>query len=624
MKHLIPTLIFLFLSSNIYAQQISSDRYNKQLIYEDFNEETKNFSIVTNTDNYFIIDKGDYLLSRNNNVSEYAMIANDSQVNNFILKTSFRIGPGDNKQSSLGIILKAQKEGKGAIIFEINKKKEYRIKQLENNKYKILSGTNKNDGWVKNPAINTVDEHNAIEIRSENNIYDVYTNNKYITTFFIPDYINGSCGLIISPETKARVSYYYIYTKGENNTNVASFTKNNNDNINSTIEDLNRKIISLEKNNEKLNNINIEIKNRKDSLIQKLNDEKDMLSKEANLLNQEINLINKTNTDLSNEIKTIRAKNTSTKNKISQIKQELSLKTSVNIDLEKETKSLKANNKNIKNEISQLKQKLSLKSSINIDLEKETKNLKTTNNKNKKKISQLKQEVSLKSSINTDLEQEIKTLKSKQNKLLSNNSQLTKDLEKEKKISSISNKKVNTLKQELSLSSSINNEISKKSKQYEIEIEELKNNFDLKRLNSELTKANNELKALITLKEDNIKLIDNLKQELSDLKDLFIKKDFELNGVSVSEIKKTKAPVVSANSKLKSNTKLYSVQLGVFMQEQKSNFTNVVQDIWYNTTKLGTYIYYSGEFNSLKEATNRRNELINNGFNNASIVTLNK
>ena len=46
------------------------------------------------------------------------------------------------------------------------------------------------------------------------------------------------------------------------------------------------------------------------------------------------------------------------------------------------------------------------------------------------------------------------------------------------------------------------------------------------------------------------------------------------------------------------------------MQEQKSNFTNVVQDIWYNTTEQGTYIYYSGEFNSLQEATNRRNELI--------------
>jgi len=608
----------------MYAQQISSDLYNKQIIYEDFNGKTTNFSIVTNADNYFIIDKGDYLLSRNNDVSEYAVIANNSQVNNFILKTSLRIGPSDNKESSLGIILKAQKEGKGAIIFEINKKKEYRIKQLDNNKYKILSGTNKNDGWVKNSAINTVDEHNAVEIRSENNIYDVYINNKYITTFFIPDYTKGSCGLIISPQTKARVSYYYIYIQGNNKNKVASFTENNNDNINSTIEDLNRKIVSLENNNEKLNNINIEIKIRKDSLIQKINNEKHILLKEANLLNQEIKLINKTNIDLSNEIKAIKSKNTNTKNEISQLKQDLSLKSSINTDLEKETKTLKAINKKTKNEISQLKQELSLKSSINTDLEKETKSLKAINKKTKNEISLLKQELSLKSSINTDLENETKILKAKQNKLLSNNSKLTNDLKKEKKISSNSNKKVNTLKQELSLSSFINNELSKKSKQYEIEIEELKKNYNLKKLNSELTKAKKELNALRILKEDNNNIIDNLKQELSDLKDLFIKKDFELNGVSASEIKRTKELAMSANSKLKSNTILYSVQLGVFMQEQKNNFTNIVQDIWYNTTEQGTYIYYSGEFDSLQEATNRRNELIKNGFNNASIVTLNK
>ena len=54
------------------------------------------------------------------------------------------------------------------------------------------------------------------------------------------------------------------------------------------------------------------------------------------------------------------------------------------------------------------------------------------------------------------------------------------------------------------------------------------------------------------------------------------------------------------------------------------NHTNFIKEIWYNTTEQGTYIYYSGKFNSIQEATNRRNELINNGFNNASIVNLNK
>ena len=159
MKHFISTtlLFILVLSSNLNAQQISSESYNKDFIHEDFNQEGNHFKITTTTDNYFIIDKGDYLLSRNNEESEYAIIANKSSVSNFILKTAVRIGPSKNKKASIGIILKAQQDGKGAIIFEINKKGEYRIKQLLGNTYKTLSGVSKHEGWVKSKTINGED-----------------------------------------------------------------------------------------------------------------------------------------------------------------------------------------------------------------------------------------------------------------------------------------------------------------------------------------------------------------------------------------------------------------------------------------------------------------------------------
>ncbi|MFQ3332456.1 MAG: hypothetical protein ACI8ZH_000346, partial [Flavobacteriales bacterium] len=57
MKHFISTalLFILVLSSNLYAQQISSESYNKDFIHEDFNQEGDNFKVVTTTDNYFII-----------------------------------------------------------------------------------------------------------------------------------------------------------------------------------------------------------------------------------------------------------------------------------------------------------------------------------------------------------------------------------------------------------------------------------------------------------------------------------------------------------------------------------------------------------------------------------------
>ena len=177
MKNIFTTLLLsTILLTNGIAQQISATAYNKVIIHEDFSTEGNFFPIVTTTENYFILDKGDYLLSRNNEDSEYAIIANNSSATNFVLKTAVRIGPSNNKTASVGIIIKAQQDGKGAIIFEINKKGEYRIKQLLENTYKTLSGSSKQEGWVKNKTINGVDDHNFIEIRTESNIYDVFVN----------------------------------------------------------------------------------------------------------------------------------------------------------------------------------------------------------------------------------------------------------------------------------------------------------------------------------------------------------------------------------------------------------------------------------------------------------------
>ena len=185
MKNIFTTLLLsTILLTNGVAQQILTTDYNKAIIHEDFSTEGDFFPIITTADNYFILDKGDYLLSRNNEESEYAIIANNSSVNNFILKTSVRIGPSNNKKASVGIIIKAQQDGKGAIIFEINKKGEYRIKQLIGSTYKTLSGSSKHEGWVKDKTINGVDEHNFVEIRTENNIYDIYVNSNYLTTLF--------------------------------------------------------------------------------------------------------------------------------------------------------------------------------------------------------------------------------------------------------------------------------------------------------------------------------------------------------------------------------------------------------------------------------------------------------
>tara|TARA_B100000900_G_scaffold69765_1_gene55030 strand:+ start:4130 stop:6490 length:2361 start_codon:yes stop_codon:yes gene_type:complete len=350
-------LIFVFMqiiSYNIYAQDISADLFQNQIIKEDFNQQAETFKIITTSDNYFILDNGDYFLSRNNSNSEFAIFANNSEVSDFLLKTAIRIGPSPNNEASIGLILKAQKNANGAIIFEINKQKEFRIKQLIKNKYQILSGNSKNSGWEKTKLLNGIDEINYIEIRSNSNVYDVYINNEYLSTFFVPEYAFGSCGLIISPKTKARVSYFYLYSKGLN-TDTLNFLEE----ISST-EDLSKKIKILEENNLQLIEFNNNIQEK---------------------LNNEIIQLNTRNLNLENSLKDKNQEILSLKNEIGEIKSKIESTIQIEneeiIKLQNKNKSLQESiiqKENLidkfKNKINDIEEKITDLSILNTEIEK--------------------------------------------------------------------------------------------------------------------------------------------------------------------------------------------------------------------------------------------------------------
>ena len=480
-------LLSVILINNGIAQQISSEDYNQTAIHEDFSQEGKLFPVINTTENQFIIDNGDYFLSRNNMDSQYIINCNNSSFSDFILKTSIRIGPSNNKNASIGITLKSQQKGEGAIIFEINTKGEYRIKQLLDNTYRTLSGLRKHEGWVKSQIINGVDEHNAIEIRTENNHYDVYINNDYLTTFFNPDYRSGSCGLIISAETKARIAYYHLNTQVESTTQTATNTSKITSNINTEVEELNSKIATLQGNNAKLNSLITEaVGNQKEQL--------------------------KSLTEKNNEQATI---------------------------IIKEGKKIASLNRKIAN----------FKNS----------NLKVEELENKDEI--------------------IK--------------KLTSELENAKLETSVS--------KNIKIYDNIKNNTNESNSTFLL----LKDKqLDL---NSELYTLN--------------KKISDLKTTNAELKELFIIKDFEANGVKPSDlIKKTNAP--SSKKDLKGNNKIYAVQFGVFMQVQAYSTLKLLDEVWYEKTKYGTYIYFSGQFKNPKEATVQKNKVAALGYPNAFIVTL--
>ena len=670
MKHLFSTTLILItiLSSSLNAQQISSASYNKEFIHEDFNQEGEYFNIVTTTDNYFILDKGDYLLSRNSNESEYAIIANKSSVSNFLLKTAVRLGPSKNKKASIGIVLKAQQDGKGAIIFEINKKGEYRIKQLLGNIYKTLSGSTKHEGWVKNKIINGVDEHNFIEIRTEKNIYDVYVNSDYITTFFIPDYTSGSCGLIISPETKARIAYYHINTQGESTTPTKSYI-----NGNTTIEELNRKINTLEVNNAKLNSLNTEAKenqekkieslreknkdqaaitvdqekeiaslnrsitNFKDNklkteglekiiikntkLVDNLNIEKSVLLTESNKLNKTIDNLNKKNSELAavtieqeKEISTLKNSNENTFQKIKKLNNE-------NAESLLKITSLNTKNANLADvSLKQEKKIVILKSSIT-EFKKKSISAISVNSQQTKMIETIKQQVNIEKSVSKSLTNDLKKINQTSNskilKLTNEVSSLKAQLNSIEQQLKLTNRNGDLVK-ECAKNIVILNAKLKTANQEMNNLENIKNKHDsiVSDLNSQLTLLNAEFQAL-NIKTSNLEIIN------IDLKELFILKDFEVNGIKPSElIKQTNTYPIPKEIKVIST--IYSIQFGVFMQEQSYSTLKELDDVWYETTEQGTYVYFSGEFKNPQDATAHKNKVAALGYPNAFVVTLRK
>lgn len=672
MKQIILTTLLLIalLSTTLNAQQISSEAYNKELIHEDFNIEGEYFKIVTTTNNYFILDKGDYLLSRNNKDSEYAIIANNSSVTDFVIKTAVRIGPSNNKKASVGIILKAQEDGKGAVIFEINKKKEYRIKQLIGDNYQTLSGNSKNEGWVKNKLVNGIDEHNFIEIRSEKNIYDIYINSEYLTTFFIPDFTSGSCGLIISPATKARISYYYINIKGASNV-VANYTNENTTSVKETIEQLNKRIVILEENNAKLNKLNSESKALQSDEIKALKLKNTSLTNTTTEQEKEINELNSLIPILkekANKVKELENSNTSLKITISTLTLE-------NNTLSSEAKNLTIMNSDLASISSSQEKEITALGIVIENLKKTSNQSIATNKQLNKNISEIKQQISLEKATNTDLKNnlntinkstknqitqltnEVKILKNKVVKFQTANSTLSADLSTEKSLhkntksglsKSVKNKttEINTLTAELNNAK----EQLKTAEKTAINLKECLTNIsnlsvDLKNVNTELSslktiqakndKASGKLNSKITVLNNQISTLklqlQNTKSEKNrleitnaELKALFIQKDFELNGVKASEMIKETTVYVPTPKNITSNKIVYAVQIGMFMQIQSTSVYKNLDGVWYQSNDNGTYQYLSGEFLSPKDAADHQREINAKGYTSAFVVKITK
>jgi DNA repair exonuclease SbcCD ATPase subunit len=291
-----------------------------------------------------------------------------------------------------------------------------------------------------------------------------------------------------------------------------------------------------------------------------------------------------------------------------------------------------------------------------------------------KKINTLKQQVTFEKSVSTNLTNdlnkknksssskikklttEVNTLKNQLNKTININASLTTDLSAEKIAhsttknglsKSVTNKiteiktleaQLNTTSQQLT-SANKNGALVKecaknaatltadlKNAKQEITIlENVKEKHDniVNDLNNQLTKLKAKQLELNTEVQALNKKTGSLEETNIKLKELFIFKDFEVNGVKPSELTK-QINTYPTPKEIKGTNTIYTVQFGVFMKEQAYSTLKSLDDVWYETTEQGTYVYLSGEFKNPQEATAHKNKVIALGYQNAFVVTLTK
>jgi len=204
-------VLFLVLSITATAQQTVHNKLNQMMLDESFSELNDIWPVITNDDNFFVFDKGEYFMNRTKMGSPYAIMANwDNDLNTFSIRTSLMLGPVESMSQSLGLIFRASNDGQSALICEINKFHRFRIRQLIEGRYQIVSTEGK-EGWIKNSAIKGINEYNDINIRSNGTDHDLYINGLLVYSFRIEGIKEGNFGLFIGPNTKGRVDFINIY-----------------------------------------------------------------------------------------------------------------------------------------------------------------------------------------------------------------------------------------------------------------------------------------------------------------------------------------------------------------------------------------------------------------------------
>ncbi|MCF8257081.1 MAG: hypothetical protein K9J06_05985 [Flavobacteriales bacterium] len=215
-RHLFTFAALVLPAVGLWGQNPITLEYNVQQLREEFSEENANWNYMSSVENLYMPDKGDLFMHRNNPNSAYAFVTKwENSLRVFSIISRLKMGPAETPDQSIGIVCLVQRDGKGAVVVEFNKFKQYRVKQLVGAYYRYISGTAEDKGWVKSNLLRGKDDYNDLEVRAALPQVDVYINGKFAQSFDVPDYGPGQMGLVIGPGTKAKADFFHVHATSQ-------------------------------------------------------------------------------------------------------------------------------------------------------------------------------------------------------------------------------------------------------------------------------------------------------------------------------------------------------------------------------------------------------------------------
>ncbi|HMR47223.1 MAG TPA: hypothetical protein PKC85_10700 [Bacteroidia bacterium] len=210
------------LNVTLVQAQTVNEKFDRLDLSENFDTSSGMWTFMSNSENLFLVQEGEYILNRKAPEKPYAIVANyDYNQPAFKMVTSLKIEKANDQNGSVGVMFMAQNDGNGGFIFEINTLKQFRLRQIVSGSYKYLTGDAKSGGWVKSNFINNLNVYNLLELRFSQRNYDIYLNNNLLMSFTEIAYKSGRFGYIVGPGSRAKIDFLYLFSasgKGEQTT----------------------------------------------------------------------------------------------------------------------------------------------------------------------------------------------------------------------------------------------------------------------------------------------------------------------------------------------------------------------------------------------------------------------